>query len=409
MLTIAPAALPAVVTNCVFTSLAFITVSLRLGTRLFVLKNIGVDDYLITVAVIASIAFLTVIMLQVKAGLGRMILPEELPGFLYALWATVPIYNLALIMCKLSITVQCYRVLRTPKMQRFLRTYLCVLVIYGLWTLFSSVFNCYPVNYYWAFMQGVQGSCMDKSAITFSNAALNITTDIILLVVPVPLLWRLQIPKKQKLILMFLFGVGIFACITSIIRLQSLYMISVAPPELQSVYGVSIAVWSCIEINTAIICASIPALKPLVVKVFPKMLLSDLYARTKRTKGAAYYAARGGNSGTLSKHENNNINSKPSTGSGHLRSNHSIGGGGISRSQSTAVRTEIQVEQSFEMRSVPVSSMGREDTMEDDRDGKTSRDGSEKNLVVSSWQDENYDTLRGGKKVTITSHPREMV
>jgi len=32
---------------------------------------------------------------------------------------------------------------------------------------------------------------MDKGALTFSNAGVNIATDLVLIVVPAPLLWRL--------------------------------------------------------------------------------------------------------------------------------------------------------------------------------------------------------------------------
>ncbi|KAK3377461.1 hypothetical protein B0H63DRAFT_477246 [Podospora didyma] len=391
---IPPAAMPAVIANCFFTSLAFVIVCCRINTRLFVIKNIGADDGLIAMSMLASIAFLAVFMLQVKAGLGRQITFPEVPGFLQALWATIPIYNLALILCKLSITVQCYRVLRTPKMQKFLRGYFILLVVYGLLTVIGNIFICWPIEAYWMAILGVQGTCLSKGGVTFSNAGINIATDIILIVVPIPLLWRLQIPQKQKIILMCLFGMGTFACITSIIRLQSLYMIAIAPEAEQSVKGVSIAIWSSIEINVGIICASIPALKPLAVKLFPRMLLSNLYARTK---GAAYYAGRSGGKGGNRSH------------SGTGGSRHMAGGSGQTsgmRSGNNRTTEVIQIKQSFEMTSVPATAVddaGRNVAAVDIEDGKTSRDGSEKNLVGSSWQDEYY------KKVTISSRPREIV
>ncbi|KAK5655645.1 hypothetical protein OQA88_5576 [Cercophora sp. LCS_1] len=384
-------AMPAVIACCFFTSLAFVVVCMRMGTRTLLVKNIGADDALMIIAMIASIGFLAIFMLQIKAGLGRPLNFPELPAFLQALWATIPVYNLALIFCKLSITLQCYRVLRTRSMQRFFRIYFVILVIYGLWTFFSSIFTCYPVEAYWLALFGVKGKCMNKTALTFSNAAVNIATDLILIVVPAPLLWRLQIPRKQRIILMCLFGVGSFATATSIIRLHSLHMIAIAPEPEQSVKGVSIAIWSCIEINTAIICASIPAIKPLVVKIFPTLLLSELYARTR---GAAYYANKHGNKGT------NGSTTGASGSRSRAHSNPLRSGGGQ--------KSEIQVQQEFEMKRVPIgTAIGGE---EDAKTGMHSRDGSEKNLVASSWQDEYFEgSGKGQKKVTITSHPREIV
>ena len=137
-----------------------------------------------------------------------------------------------------------------------------------------------------------------------------------------------------------------------------------------AVQGVDIALFSGLEINVAIICASVPALKPLVVKMFPKMLLSDLYARSKR----AYYPGAE-NIGTTS-------------------------GTGNTRSQTQGTRTDIKVVQSIEMKSVPTTGY---------EEGKTSRDGSEKNLVTSTWQADCYSTNTSARKATIKSQPNEMV
>ncbi|KAK0638523.1 hypothetical protein B0T16DRAFT_421309 [Cercophora newfieldiana] len=415
---IAPAAMPAVIANFVFTCLAFFVVLLRLGTRMFLLKNLGADDALIVLSMLASIAFLVVVMLQIKAGLGRTISFPELPGFLHALWATIPIYNLSLILCKLSITVQCYRVLRTPKMRNFFRVYFVILVIYGLWTVLGTVFTCWPIETYWLFVTGFQGKCMSKGGVTYSNAALNITTDLILIVVPAPLLWGLQIPKRQRIILMCLFGVGTFATVVSIVRLHALYVIDNSPPPQQSVQGVAIAIWSGIEINTGIICASIPALRALVVKIAPRLLLSSLYARaTGQGKSKLYYndttSGTGNNSQLQSRSNRKGGPSVSVSVTASANRTDSERGGGKPKPGHRQGKTSeggIQVQQSFELRSVPVRMAGRREIPDEEK----SRDGSESNLVISSWQDESQFTFfndgsENERKKGRTRHPHEMV
>lgn len=54
----------------------------------------------------------------------------------------------------------------------------------------------------------------------------------------------------------------------SIVRLKALYDNLNGPINLQPVTGVDIALWSDLEINVAIICGSVPALKAFVGKVF---------------------------------------------------------------------------------------------------------------------------------------------
>lgn len=426
--------MPAVITNFVFTSLAFVAVCIRLGTRTFLLKNVGLDDGLVALSMLASMAFLAVVMLQIKAGLGRMISFPELPAFFHALWATIPIYNLSLILCKLSITVQCYRVLRTPKMRQFFRIYFVILVLYGLWTLFGSIFTCWPVEYYWTFLvPGSEGSCMSKGGVTYSNAALNILTDLVLIVIPAPLLWGLQIPKRQRIILMCLFGVGTFATVISVVRLHALYVIDTSPPAEQSIQGVSIAIWSGIEINTAIICASVPAMRPLVVKIFPKLLLSSFYGRNTGTaKSQGYYVdgstaqsaahSRVGGSrkvgGSVSVSAASPTESDLEYGKegttegryGHAHVHAHVRADGRGHRAGKHSEGRIQVHHEFELRSVPATAARQE---REEREREKSRDGSERNLVVASWQDDGRFTFfRDGserKKGTITRHPHEMV
>ena len=173
--------------------------------------------------------------------------------------------------------------------------------------------------------------------------------------------------------------------------------------------------WSCIEITTAIICASVPAVKPLVVKFFPKLLLSEMYKRTN------YYANRSGNKGT-----------NGSTSDSGNRSRIAGPASVVRASPGPVVVTrpgEIKVHQSFEMTSAPASGVINRldlDTSDDEKSRVTggglrhaqtpSRDGSEKNLFASSWQQDDmyhHGTASGGgrrqKKASLTSHPREIV
>lgn len=152
---------------------------------------------------------------------------------LQALWGTIPLYNLALILCKISIAIQYYRVFRTPAVQRMLKGIFAFLIVYGLWTIIGNILTCVPVQKYWDFTV-TDGVCLDRNAITFVNAGMNIVTDLTLLAIPILLLRRLQITRRQKYILMGVFACGGLACAMSIIRLKSLYQIGHAPLERQS-------------------------------------------------------------------------------------------------------------------------------------------------------------------------------
>jgi hypothetical protein len=102
----------------------------------------------------------------------------------------------------------------------------------------------------------------------FSNAAINIFTDLMVAILPVKVVWGLQIPNRQKIALVGILTIGWFVCVVSILRLNALIVFS-KHPEDQTYYSAATAYWSSIELNLGIVCASLPALKPLIVRIIP--------------------------------------------------------------------------------------------------------------------------------------------
>ncbi|KFY17311.1 hypothetical protein V491_05038, partial [Pseudogymnoascus sp. VKM F-3775] len=68
-------------------------------------------------------------------------------------------------------------------------------------------------------------------------------------------------------------------------RLKSLYEISVSPDT--ALDGVNAGIWSGIEINVALACASLPAIKPLIAKAVPHFLSSSRGERSTRRNNAS--------------------------------------------------------------------------------------------------------------------------
>lgn len=65
-----------------------------------------------------------------------------------------------------------------------------------------------------------------------------------------------------------MYSLSCSVCIVSILRLHALVVLA-QHPEDTTWYGTATAYWSAIECNLAIVCASTPALKPLVVTIVP--------------------------------------------------------------------------------------------------------------------------------------------
>lgn len=186
-------------------------------------------------------------------------------------YGSVPIYLTGLAFTKVSIVMQYLRVFVGTVIQRACRITLIIVIVYGLWTFWSAVFTCFPVAKFWD-PTVKEGYCMNFTALWFSNASVNIVTDLIIFLLPVPVIRSLNLPRKQKIGLMMIFAVGLFACVTSVLRLRSLYVASVSTDLTYD--NVGAATWSAVELNVGIICACLPMMKPLLVRLFPRLLAS---------------------------------------------------------------------------------------------------------------------------------------
>jgi hypothetical protein len=80
------------------------------------------------------------------------------------------------------------------------------IVLYSIWTAFSAILLCNPPAHFWN--SNVKGHCMNELKLWFTNAGLNIATDFALLILPMPMIYKLRLPKKQKLILGFIMSLG---------------------------------------------------------------------------------------------------------------------------------------------------------------------------------------------------------
>jgi hypothetical protein len=135
---------------------------------------------------------------------------------------------------KVSITWQYYRLFPTPITQWFLSIYLVLLIIWSLAALGTTVFACWPVDAFWDVLEGPKGGCLDRNINTYVSSSINLVTDLVLVIIPLVTLRHLRLPGRQKWILLTVFGVGFFACITSAIRLWIIHDMSRSDPVEQS-------------------------------------------------------------------------------------------------------------------------------------------------------------------------------
>ncbi|KAJ5895338.1 hypothetical protein N7495_007029 [Penicillium taxi] len=244
--------------SIIFTTLATIFTAARMYTRAVIVGKVGADDYLILISLLCSWVFFGLIIGETYNGSGVHMtdIPKEIfIRQMKCFYVSIPIYTAGLNCAKVSIILLYRRIFATPKMRLACNILLVILVIYATLMFALCWATCVPVSKWWG--NPVPGFCFNKPALWFSNLAINITIDLLLLILPIPPLISLQLPIPQKLSIMALFAVGND--------------------------NTNAARWSTIECNVAIICADLPSLRPLLSKLLPRIFpASEFNTATQR-------------------------------------------------------------------------------------------------------------------------------
>ncbi|KAL4876445.1 hypothetical protein BJY04DRAFT_231626 [Aspergillus karnatakaensis] len=253
-----------------FAAITVVVLLLRLFARIYVLKKMGVDDYLIILACFFSWAFSSVTVVAVKHGLGQHIEDVNPAGMVtYSLnvWLSSMFYLTCLGFVKTSVC-WFYTRLGDKYLTRLSFFMFGIVACQATANVLTAAFQCRPVPKAWNV--SIEGSCVNINVFYLANAALNILTDLLTYTLPIRVIFKLQMPRKQKIALVFILCLGLFACVSSIIRITYI-------PEMLSSSDATWAIsgamyWSAIEINIGILAASIPSFKAIASRFLPRLI-----------------------------------------------------------------------------------------------------------------------------------------
>ncbi|CAK7213126.1 hypothetical protein SBRCBS47491_001696 [Sporothrix bragantina] len=259
-------------------AMALITsiVVLRLTVRRYSVGRFFLDDYLVILASIFTLVVCSVVIAATKYGLGQHVWNLDLAHILDNLKVCIQLmfvanifYAAAIAFTKLSI-IASYLHIFAPRglFKTMLYATAGVTVGLGVASVPATIFECIPVAGAWTLMDN-DAHCYTFINFLYASTAINVTTDLILCIAPIPLFWRLQLPQRQKIMISVLFFLGGFACIASIIRLAYLHLLY---DPIDVTYDlVSSVMWTIAECTIGIVCVSLPPLRSLFAKFLPSV------------------------------------------------------------------------------------------------------------------------------------------
>ncbi|KAF2638117.1 hypothetical protein P280DRAFT_91493 [Massarina eburnea CBS 473.64] len=127
--------------------------------------------------------------------------------------------------------------------------------------LLQATLICKPFAAYW----DGEGSCGDLMATYRWLSWPNILTDFIMLVMPFPMLLKLQVSRTTKIKLILTFMAGSLGIITAILRIISFYTIPIFTDS--TFYLVQPSIYSVVEPSAYLICATMPTLRHLTRRI----------------------------------------------------------------------------------------------------------------------------------------------
>lgn len=175
------------------------------------------------------------------------------------------VYKIAINLSKISIVLLYLRIFQLVKWFRITCwALLGCISAYCIASVVATVLQCSPISR--AMDRTIPGTCINMATFWYANAGFSIGTDIVLLLLPIPMIFPLEITTSYKLALVGCFAVGVFGVVTSCLRLTSLNVLATSEDPTWDIVNV---MWTIIEPNTAIICGCLPILRSLVGRVVP--------------------------------------------------------------------------------------------------------------------------------------------
>lgn len=84
---------------------------------------------------------------------------------------------------------------------------LAFIIGYTVGIFFAIIFACTPIEMNWN-IRIQDGTCINQASLYIATAVVNIISDLILFCLPLPTVFNLQIPRRQKIGLIFIFLLG---------------------------------------------------------------------------------------------------------------------------------------------------------------------------------------------------------
>ncbi|KGO72188.1 hypothetical protein PEX1_023480 [Penicillium expansum] len=263
-----------VIAICLVCSIvAFFSVCLRFYVRISNKRFPWIDDYAALVSSLLTLAYAGIAVAQTRwgQGLSAAYFPKEnVIPFSRIQYTGGPVYCLAVLGFKVALLASYLRIAGIIKQYRKI----IIAAIIRALIAETGVSDIKQVAKQWD--TSIKGNCINAIPFYFALGGTSIVLDLVIIALPLPVLWKLQLRLKQKALLVCLFALGFFVTVIQIIRILTVWDLKTYTDSKK------IVIWSCVEISLGVVIACIPTYGPLF-KSFASTVTSYRNRETSRT------------------------------------------------------------------------------------------------------------------------------
>ncbi|KAH9906368.1 hypothetical protein F4778DRAFT_725582 [Xylariomycetidae sp. FL2044] len=281
-----------------FLIVVVITVVLRCGVRIFMVKKFASDDWLMLLACCFFVIYCTCSMNGVYFGTGRHKADLTEANNAQAKeywWFCYLSYSMSMLFSKMSIAWFLLRVAAQRLHRWIIWAALTITTVTCMTFFFVTIFQCHPVSYFWdTYTQ--EGTCINSTvviALGYIYSSCAVITDFTFALLPAWIIFQLKMKARTKLALVPLMAMGCVASSAVVVRFA--YLPTLADPDFLWA-TTDIAIWSTVEQGLAIAAGSLATLRPLFKIIGYKMGLT--------TRPSGGHTTDYGKMGTSGKHGN---------------------------------------------------------------------------------------------------------
>ncbi|XXG99656.1 hypothetical protein Hte_005997 [Hypoxylon texense] len=250
-------------------ALAGAVISMRLYTRKFLKGGIGTDDYLLMITWVLQMLFVILMIVSSVYGFGQHttdISAEDIRKATKIEVLAQFFISLAMGLSKTAVAAFLLRIIVTTWHKAVLWFWIVTMMAWSFLLAISCFAQCTPVEAIW-------------------DAPWSAAMDFFLAAFPWVVLWKLNMPKKEKITICVSLSLGIVAGICGVVRTSGLEVLSQTADYLYAT--ADSIIWTNSEMTITIICASVPVLRPLWTKVLGGSISDRYYKQSdKQSEGS---------------------------------------------------------------------------------------------------------------------------